>query len=109
MIIPETCRAGRALIDWTQHQLAIAANVGVSTVKNFETGISRPTNNNLMALQAALENAGVEFVSDDQGGPGVLARRFRIGAYIPGDGLHVTVKYVDLDLDAPDNDFELWF
>ncbi len=109
MIRPETCRAARALINWPQQQLAKAANVGVSTVKNFETGHSTPTANNLSAIQSALEHAGVEFISEEHGGPGVLARRLRLRAYIPGEGLHLEAKYSDLLLEAPDNDFDLWF
>ena len=48
-------------------------------------------------------------MSEEQGGPGVLARRINLRAYIPGEGLHVEVKYGDLFLDAPDNNFSLWF
>lgn len=109
MVSPETCRAARALINWSQQQLAKAANVGVSTVKNFEAGHSTPTANNLHAIQSTLEHAGVEFVSEEQGGPGVLARRLRLRAYIPGEGLHLEAKYADLLLEGPDNDFDLWF
>jgi transcriptional regulator with XRE-family HTH domain len=109
MISPEICRAARALVDWSQQQLAMAANVGVSTVKNFEGGRTMPTPNNLGAIRNALEEAGVEFVSEERGGPGVLGRRLRLRAYIPGEGLHLEVKYADLLLEAPDNDFDLWF
>ena len=78
-------------------------------MKNFEAGHSMPTANNLRAIQSALEHAGVEVVSEEQGGPGVLARRLRLRAYIPGEGLYLEVKYADLDLEEPDNDFDLWF
>jgi transcriptional regulator with XRE-family HTH domain len=109
MIDPENCRAARALINWSQQQLAKAANVGVSAVKNFEAGHRMLTPNNLAAIQNALKHAGVEFVSEEQGGPGVLARRLRLRAYIPGEGLHLEVKYIDLLLKEPDNDFDLCF
>jgi DNA-binding transcriptional regulator YiaG len=70
-ITPATCRAGRALLDMTQQELAGAARVGLSTVKAFEVGRSAPVTNNLMAMQTALEAAGVEFIEPDGGGPGV--------------------------------------
>lgn len=109
MISPKTCRAARALINWSQQQLATAANVGISTVKNFETGHSTPTVNNFSAIQSALEDAGVEIISEEHGGPGVLASPLRLRAYIPGEGLYFEAKYADLFLEAPDNYFDLWF
>lgn len=75
-LTPATSRAGRGLLDWTQRQLAEAAGVGLSTVKGFEGGSSQPMRNNLVALRAALETAGVVFIAENGGGPGVrLARR----------------------------------
>lgn len=63
---PEQCRAARAWLDWPQDQLAKAANVGVSTVRDFEAGRREPTRNNLAAMKVALENGGVSFTDEDK-------------------------------------------
>src|SRR4051794_1684163 len=63
---PEQCRAARAWLNWPQDALAKAANVGVSTVRDFEAGRRDPTRNNLAALQAALEGGGVSFYQDEK-------------------------------------------
>ena len=71
MITAEQCRAGRALLGWSQAVLAEAAYVGLSTVRDFEKKRSVPHHNNMVAIKAALENAGVEFITQNGGGPGV--------------------------------------
>jgi ribosome-binding protein aMBF1 (putative translation factor) len=66
---PEQVRAARAWLDWSQADLAKAARVGLSTVKDYEGGNRTPIANNLSAIQGALEGAGVEFVDDPKGKP----------------------------------------
>lgn len=70
---PAQCRAARAFLDISQEDLAIAANVGLSTVRNYEKGRSVPIGNNLGAMESALAAQGIRFVSmDDSGTCGVL-------------------------------------
>lgn len=66
---PGQCRAARALIGWSQDQLAVAAKVAKATIANFETGKREPYGRTLDDLRAALESAGVEFTNG--GRPGV--------------------------------------
>jgi len=75
MLTPAQSRAGRALINWSQPQLAEASGVSVSTIRDFETGKRSPIGNNLAALQRALEAAGVEFTNGGQ--PGVRMKAAR--------------------------------
>jgi DNA-binding XRE family transcriptional regulator len=65
------CRAARALIEWDQAGLASASNVSRNTIVAFEKGQRTPNTNNLLAIQAALESAGVEFIPENGGGVGV--------------------------------------
>lgn len=68
---PDQCRAARGLIGMSQDELAAAANVGNSTVRNFEAGRSVPVTNNLLAIERVLTAAGVEFIPENGGGAGV--------------------------------------
>ena len=55
-------RAGRALLAWSQQELAKKAGVAASTVADFERGHRTPVPNNAEAMRTALESAGVRFL-----------------------------------------------
>ncbi|KAB0676030.1 transcriptional regulator [Aureimonas leprariae] len=77
MISPAQCRAGRALVQMSQQDLATAAKVGIVTVRQFEIGAAQPRNATLEVLHRALEAAGVEFIAENGGGAGVRLRKER--------------------------------
>jgi transcriptional regulator with XRE-family HTH domain len=73
-LTPVLCRAGRALLDWSQPQLSEAAGLGLSTVVDFERSRRKVSDEVIDALKRALEAAGVVFLADGDvaaGGPGV--------------------------------------
>jgi transcriptional regulator with XRE-family HTH domain len=72
-------RAGRALLKWSAIDLAEAATVGVNTVRRAETAEEETsiTAANDLAIRRALETAGVEFIDENGGGPGVRLRKRR--------------------------------
>lgn len=62
-------RAARNWLAWTQHKLAEEARVGLSTIKDFETGKRKPIENNIRTIREALERAGMRFSEDGVHGP----------------------------------------
>jgi predicted transcriptional regulator len=75
MITSEQCRAGRGLLGWSQQELADSAGVGVVTVHQLEAGTSEPRRATLVVVRRAFEKAGVEFIDENGGGPGVRLRK----------------------------------
>ncbi|MGO4676255.1 multiprotein-bridging factor 1 family protein [Bosea sp. 2YAB26] len=68
---PSQSRAARALIEWSQEELAKAAHLGLSTIRDFEKGRRTPSHNNLLGMRTALEAAGVLFIPENGAGAGV--------------------------------------
>jgi transcriptional regulator with XRE-family HTH domain len=75
MITPSQCRAARGLLDWTQQELADAAHIGVATIRLFEGEGAEPRHATLAVLRRALELAGIEFIEENGGGPGLRLRK----------------------------------
>ncbi len=71
IITAAQCRAGRALIEWTDVQLAEAASVDLDTIRCLEARFRRPTPDEQRRIRITLEEGGVVLVSENGGGPGV--------------------------------------
>jgi transcriptional regulator with XRE-family HTH domain len=72
----EQLRAARALLRWEQKDLAQASGVSLPTIKRLETkpGPINAHSPTLAALIRALETAGIQFIPENGGGPGVRLR-----------------------------------
>jgi transcriptional regulator with XRE-family HTH domain len=70
-------RAARALIRWSADDLARETTLSVTTIRRAELRESETslTSANDRAIRQALENAGVEFIDENGGGPGVRLRK----------------------------------
>ena len=75
MITAEQCRAARGLLDWSQAELADKAAVGIVTVRQFEAGSHEPRRATLDVIKRAFESAGVEFIDQNGGGPGLRLKK----------------------------------
>jgi transcriptional regulator with XRE-family HTH domain len=73
-ITPEQSRAARGLLDWSRDQLAEAAGVPKRTIMRFEGREVVARGSTIGAIRAALEAAGVAFIPENGGGPGVRMR-----------------------------------
>jgi transcriptional regulator with XRE-family HTH domain len=70
-------RAARALIRWSAEELATKASLSVVTIRRAELtqDMTSMTVANDLAVRRALEAAGVEFIDENGGGPGVRLRK----------------------------------
>ena len=75
-------KAARELLGWSQEAIAESSGVSIPTIKRLEaTGGElggRPETGE--KIIAALEKAGVEFIAENGGGPGVRIRKSAKGA-----------------------------
>jgi transcriptional regulator with XRE-family HTH domain len=76
MLTIEQIRAARGLLGWSQSKLAERAGLSLPTVKRVEIDLGlRVSEAARNKLRRALESAGVEFIDENGGGPGVRLRK----------------------------------
>jgi DNA-binding XRE family transcriptional regulator len=91
---PCQIRAARALIGWTQNELAVVASVSEMSIKNIERDSANPRVSTLASIKRALEAAGIEFTNG--GEPGVRLRKFRTGDVVRfKSGMPETAEFGD--------------
>jgi DNA-binding XRE family transcriptional regulator len=65
----------RAALDWTVRDLAEATGLHRNTINNIEVGRYAGDPKTLELIEKTLRAAGVEFIDENGGGPGVRLRR----------------------------------
>ena len=70
IIAAAQCRAARALLEWTEAELAAAARVDLEVIKHLEARFRRPTPGDQRQIRKALEDGGVVFIAENGGGVG---------------------------------------
>ena len=70
-------KAARTLIGWSQEELASAAGISLPTIKRLEAseGLLGGRETTAQKIGTALERAGIEFIHENGGGPGVRLRK----------------------------------
>jgi transcriptional regulator with XRE-family HTH domain len=75
MTSPEQLRAARALVGLSQSEVADLTGKTTKTIRRAETEPGAVADDTVAAIRAALEGAGVVFIAENGGGPGVRLRR----------------------------------
>ena len=70
-------RAARALLRWSAEDLARSSMVGLTTIRRAELteDATTMTAANDSSIRRTLEEAGVEFIDENGGGPGVRLKK----------------------------------
>ena len=77
MLSVRQIKAGRALLGWSQSDLASASEVSEPTIARLESvdGELGGREATVQKIRAALEKGGIQFIEENGGGPGVRLRK----------------------------------
>ncbi|WP_263350006.1 helix-turn-helix domain-containing protein [Acidicapsa acidisoli] len=104
-LTPAECKAARALLAWNQQELARLAQLGVSTIADFERGKRTPTESNIEAMVKAFTTAGISFA-----GGGIQIAATADTPATPANGSRPRlIEATDLDQWAERNDGKEYF
>jgi hypothetical protein len=75
-LVSAQIRAARALLRWSADDLARESALGVNTIRRAELAEDETsmTAANDLAVRRAFETAGIQFIDENGGGPGVRLR-----------------------------------
>jgi DNA-binding XRE family transcriptional regulator len=68
-------KMARAALDWTVRDLAEATGLHRNTINNVEVGRYAADPATLQKIEKTLAAAGIEFIDENGGGPGVRLRK----------------------------------
>ena len=68
-------KMARAALNWTVRDLAEATGLHRNTINNVEVGRYAGDPDTLQKIEKVLVSAGVEFIAENGGGPGVRLRK----------------------------------
>ncbi len=63
------------MLGWSRQRLAHASRVAERTLIDFERGARHPYDRTLADIRRALEEAGIIFIDENGGGPGVRLKK----------------------------------
>lgn len=75
MATSDQLRAARAILGLSQADVASLTGKTTKTIRRAETDLANVAGDTVAAIRAALEEAGVEFIPENGGGPGVRLRK----------------------------------
>ena len=77
MLTGAQIRMARGYLKWSVRILAEKTNLGDSTIQRMEAaeGVPSASAKNLAVVQSVLEKAGIEFLDENGGGPGMRLRK----------------------------------
>ena len=92
-VSPAQLAAARALLGWSQAELALRAGVARTTLADFERGARVPVLQNRLALERTLTAVGIAFISES----GVAGfSRMGVILSLPTPGDDKTTDHVEL-------------
>ena len=77
MVSVRQIKAARALLGWSQSDLALESGVSAPTIARLESvdGQLGGREATVQRIRAALEKGGIQFIDENGGGPGVRLRK----------------------------------